>query len=126
MTERGGHAVAVRLTVPAPSLLEPAMSSSSPRPSLRDLESASPFTGRHIGPSEQEQAKMLAVLGRGSLEELADAAVPEAIRATSRLDLPGGLSEPEVLAELRVLADSNRVTVPMIGLGYAGTHTPGV
>ncbi len=93
--------------------------------SLRDLESA-PFEVRHIGPSPDEQAKMLAVLGAGSLQELADQAVPEAIRATERLDLPAGLSEPEVLAELRALADRNTVTTPMIGLGYHGTFTPPV
>ena len=98
----------------------------SPRPSLRALENAAPFARRHIGPSPDEQAKMLAVLGAGSLDELAASAVPEAIRATERLDLPEGLSEPEVLAELRALADANRVTVPMIGLGYSGTHTPPV
>ncbi|CAN5153958.1 aminomethyl-transferring glycine dehydrogenase [soil metagenome] len=94
--------------------------------SLRDLESVAPFAGRHIGPSPDEQAKMLAVLGAGSLQELADQAVPEAIRATERLDLPAGLSEAAVLAELRALADANTVTVPMIGLGYSGTHTPAV
>jgi glycine dehydrogenase len=96
------------------------------RPSLRDLESAAPFAGRHIGPSPDEQAKMLAVLGHSSLEDLANAAVPEAIRASARLDLPAGLSESAVLAELRELADANTVTTPMIGLGYSGTHTPPV
>jgi glycine dehydrogenase len=96
------------------------------RPTLSDLEDAAPFAGRHIGPSPDEQAKMLAVLGAGSLEELASSAVPEAIRATERLQLDAGRSEPEVLAELRALADQNTVTVPMIGLGYSGTHTPPV
>ena len=98
----------------------------SRRPTLSDLENAAPFAGRHIGPSPDEQAKMLALLGAGSLEELAGSAVPEAIRATERLQLEPGRSEPEVLAELRALADQNRVTVPMIGLGYSGTHTPPV
>ena len=96
------------------------------RPTLSDLEHAAPFAGRHIGPSPDEQAKMLALLGAGSLEELAASAVPEAIRATERLRLDAGRSEPEVLAELRALADENTVTVPMIGLGYSGTHTPPV
>ena len=96
------------------------------RPTLSDLENAAPFAGRHIGPSPDEQAKMLAVLGAGSLEELAASAVPEAIRATERLRLDAGRSEPAVLAELRALADQNRVTVPMLGLGYSGTHTPPV
>ncbi|MCW2614272.1 MAG: glycine dehydrogenase, partial [Frankiales bacterium] len=94
--------------------------------SLRDLENAAPFATRHIGPSADEQAKMLAVLGHSSLADLAEHAVPEAIRATERLGLDAGLSEPEVLAELRALADQNTVTVPMIGLGYSGTHTPPV
>jgi glycine dehydrogenase len=94
--------------------------------SLRDLETAAPFADRHIGPSPDEQAKMLAVLGHSTLDELAGHAIPEAIRATQRLDLPAGLSEAEVQAELRALADANSVTVPMIGLGYYGTHTPPV
>jgi glycine dehydrogenase len=100
--------------------------STSDRPTLADLEGALPFVERHIGPREDELAKMLAVVGAGSLAELADAAVPEAIRATEGLELPAPLSEPEVLAELRALADRNRVTVPMIGTGYSGTHTPAV
>ena len=100
---------------------------STPRPaSYADLEAAAPFAGRHIGPGEDEIAKMLAVVGAGSLTELAEAAVPEAIRATERLDLPAAASEPQVLAELRALADRNELVTPMIGTGYSGTHTPGV
>ena len=94
--------------------------------SLAELEAGSPFAARHIGPSADEQAKMLAVLGYGSLAELAEAAVPEVIRATQALDLPAAASEAGVLAELHGLAAQNRVTTPMLGLGYAGTHTPPV
>jgi glycine dehydrogenase len=94
--------------------------------SLKDLESAAPFATRHIGPSEDEVAKMLAVVGHGSLDELARVAVPAAIRATERLQLPPAASEAEAIAELRALAAQNRVTVPMLGLGYHGTHTPPV
>ncbi|MCW2600661.1 MAG: glycine dehydrogenase [Frankiales bacterium] len=93
---------------------------------LRDLESAAPFATRHIGPGEDELAKMLAVVGHGTLEELALEAVPEVIRATEALDLPPAASEAEAIAELRALAAMNRVTVPMLGLGYYGTHTPPV
>jgi glycine dehydrogenase len=93
---------------------------------LRDLESAAPFATRHIGPGEDELAKMLAVVGYGSLAELADAAVPDAIRATEALDLPPAASEAEAIAQLRALAARNRVTTPMLGLGYSGTHTPPV
>ncbi|MDQ1674090.1 MAG: glycine dehydrogenase, partial [Frankiaceae bacterium] len=86
---------------------------------------ATPFTERHIGPSPDEQAKMLAALGYGSLDELADAAVPGAIRATQGLDLEP-VSEAAALAELRAFAQANVVTAPMIGLGYSGTITPPV
>ena len=94
--------------------------------SFAQLEALAPFAERHIGPREDEIAKMLAVVGHGSLEELARAAVPEAIRATERLDLPPAAGEPQVLAELRALADANTRVQPMIGCGYSGTHTPGV
>src|SRR3954447_21727262 len=94
--------------------------------SLNDLETAAPFATRHIGPGEDETAKMLAVVGAGSLAELAEQAVPEVIRAQEGLNLPAARTETEVIAELRALAARNRVTVPMIGLGYSGTHTPPV
>jgi glycine dehydrogenase len=94
--------------------------------SLAELETAAPFAERHIGPSQDEIAKMLAAVGRGSLEELAEEAVPDAIRATTALDLPPALSEAAAIEELRALADRNRVTVPMLGLGYHASHTPPV
>ncbi|MDX6215083.1 MAG: glycine dehydrogenase, partial [Frankiales bacterium] len=94
--------------------------------SLAALESAAPFATRHIGPSEDEVAKMLAVIGHGSLEDLAKTAVPDAIRATEQLRLPAAATEQEAIAELRALAARNTVQVPMLGLGYHGTHTPPV
>ncbi|MFF7591569.1 aminomethyl-transferring glycine dehydrogenase [Kitasatospora purpeofusca] len=93
---------------------------------LTELEQASPFENRHIGPDAAAQEKMLAHVGYGSLDELATAAVPEAIRSITALDLPAGRSEAQVLAELRELADRNSVLRPMIGLGYYGTFTPPV
>ena len=96
------------------------------RPSLADLERGVPFARRHIGPNADEQAKMLAVVGYGSLDELIGAAVPESIRATDRLNLPAAASEPDVLAQLRAHAANNRVLTSMIGLGYYDTVTPPV
>ena len=89
-------------------------------------ESAESFDERHIGPRPHEQAKMLARLGYGSLDELTEAAVPATIRDTARLNLPPARTEAEVAAELRDLAGRNRVLRSMIGLGYYGTHTPAV
>jgi glycine dehydrogenase len=85
-----------------------------------------PFADRHIGPADADVQAMLDVVGHGSLDELAAAAVPAAIQAFEGLDLPPAASEPEVLAELRALADHNQVLTSMIGLGYHGTHTPPV
>ena len=101
------------------------MSDPTARPRLLDLES-DPFEARHIGPSPDDQAKMLAALGHRSLDELVDAAVPGSIRLTEPLALPAAGTETEVLAELRALAARNRVVTSMIGLGYHGTTTPGV
>ncbi len=91
-----------------------------------DLTYGVPFAARHIGPGPDEQRRMLDTVGYGSVEELMDAAMPEVIRWHGTLDLPPAATEPEVLAELRALAARNRVAVSMIGLGYYGTHTPGV
>jgi len=86
----------------------------------------SAFADRHIGPSEHEQAKMLAECGYGSLDALVEAAVPAAIRNPRELDLAAPASESEATAELRALAAKNRPMTQMIGLGFADTVTPPV
>ncbi|MEV7120835.1 aminomethyl-transferring glycine dehydrogenase [Kitasatospora griseola] len=96
------------------------------QPTLTELEQASPFEHRHIGPDSDAQQKMLAQVGYTSLDELSDAAVPDAIRSLTALGLPAGRSEAQVLAELRELAGRNQVLTSMIGLGYYGTFTPPV
>ncbi|QDY75767.1 aminomethyl-transferring glycine dehydrogenase [Streptomyces qinzhouensis] len=93
---------------------------------LRSLEQGTPFEQRHIGPDAEAQAKMLAQVGYGSLDELTAAAVPDAIKSAGALGLPDARTEPEVIAELRALADRNTVLTSMIGLGYYGTYTPPV
>jgi glycine dehydrogenase len=95
---------------------------------LADLERGTPFVDRHIGPRPRELDAMLAAIGVASLDELAARALPDSIRDTAPVPttLPPAATESEVLAELRALAARNTVTVPMIGLGYAGTVTPAV
>ncbi len=90
------------------------------------LDAGVPFADRHIGSGPDAVARMLATVGYPSLEALADAAVPAALRWTTALDLPAAASEPEVAAELRALAARNTVARSMIGLGYHDTHTPAV
>ena len=94
--------------------------------SLAGLEAAAPFAGRHVGTREDDQARMLAAVGFGSLAELTAAAVPGSIADDSRLALPEAASEAAVLAELRGLAARNTTATSMIGLGYSDTITPPV
>src|SRR6185312_10579473 len=94
--------------------------------SLADLEDHGAFQRRHIGPDAAEQAAMLAQLGFASRSELVDAVVPRGIRRESALAIAGPRTEAEALAELRTLAQRNHVFKSYIGMGYYGTHTPGV
>ena len=100
-------------------------------PSLAELEAGTPFADRHIGPRPDELARMLDAIGVGSLDELADCAVPPSIAdrpagAVAEPSLPPAASEAQALAELRALAARQRPMVQMIGLGYHGTVTPPV
>ena len=84
------------------------------------------FTRRHIGPGPEEQSRILDFLGQHSLDALSTAAVPVNIHNPLPLAIEDGPTEAQVIAELRALASANEVLTPMIGLGYYGTHTPGV
>ncbi len=93
---------------------------------LAELENASEFTARHIGPDAADERHMLSVIGAASRRALIDAIVPRAIARSKPMDLPAPLSEADALAELKRLASRNTVLKSFIGQGYHGTHTPGV
>ncbi|GAB3935511.1 hypothetical protein GCM10027614_10360 [Micromonospora vulcania] len=59
------------------------------------------FATRHIGPSGDDERRMLEVVGHGSIDELMDAAIPEVIRWHGTLALPEPATEAQALAELR-------------------------
>ncbi|NNM30785.1 MAG: aminomethyl-transferring glycine dehydrogenase subunit GcvPA, partial [Akkermansiaceae bacterium] len=84
------------------------------------------FPQRHIGPGPDDCAKMLAALDLGSLEDLVQAAVPDAIRTSKPLDLPEALGESAALEELQGIMGKNLVRKSFIGQGYHGTFTPPV
>jgi len=94
--------------------------------SLQELEQRDRFVHRHIGPSENDISEMLKSLGMNSLDELINRTVPDSIRMSGELDLPGSRSETEVLNELRSMANRNQVAKSMIGMGYHSTILPGV
>ncbi|MBN9611333.1 MAG: glycine dehydrogenase (aminomethyl-transferring) [Actinobacteria bacterium 69-20] len=87
------------------------------------------FAARHIGSGAADQGRILDALGLPSLDALADAAVPPAIRTARPLELsglPAPLTETQALERLRELAAKNAPMVSMIGMGYHDTITPGV
>ena len=95
-------------------------------PSLSQLENATEFQARHIGPWDAEQAQMLNVIGVASRQALVEAIVPASIRRSAPMDLPAALSEAQALAELKAIAQQNQVLRSFIGQGYFNTLTPGV
>ena len=90
------------------------------------LNTSNEFIPRHIGPSEDDQKKMLAAIGAADLATLMREVVPANIHMSRELDLPGARSEADVLAEMRKIAADNQVFRNYIGQGYYGTLTPNV
>ena len=84
------------------------------------------FANRHIGPDATSIDKMLVSVDVDSLDQLITETVPDSIAFDGLLNLPTAISEPEVLADLRTLADENVVMRSLIGQGYYDTHTPSV
>ncbi|MGA1327835.1 MAG: aminomethyl-transferring glycine dehydrogenase [Rubrivivax sp.] len=95
-------------------------------PPLPELERADEFVTRHIGPTPDDEAHMLSVIGAASRRALIEAVVPRAIARSRPMALPAPVSEAQALAEMKALAGRNRVLKSYIGQGYHGTHVPGV
>ncbi len=91
-----------------------------------DSEFTDLFARRHIGPTADEVAQMLELLGAKSLEDLVAETIPASIRLPGALDLPPGKSERDLLAEAAALAAQNRVVKSYIGMGYSDCLTPPV
>src|SRR2546421_3833535 len=84
------------------------------------------FACRHIGPNEDEVAAMLREFGFDDPDSLIAAPVPGNIRLDRSLDLPQAKSEAEALAELRAIANKNKLARSFIGAGYSDCITPPV
>ncbi|MEL6620103.1 MAG: aminomethyl-transferring glycine dehydrogenase [Pseudomonadota bacterium] len=79
---------------------------------------------RHIGPSPDEMAEMLAVVDADDLDALIGDTIPAQIRQNTPLDFGKPLSERELLHRMKKTAGKNRVLTSLIGQGYHGTVTP--
>ncbi|HXK74116.1 MAG TPA: glycine dehydrogenase, partial [Bacteroidales bacterium] len=84
------------------------------------------FMDRHIGPTAEEKAKMLKVIGVKTMEELIEKTIPATIRMSKPIDLPEGETEGEYLAEVRELLERNKIFKSYIGMGYYATYVPPV
>lgn len=88
--------------------------------------SALPFVRRHLGPSAEDVTEMVGVIGAASLDALIDETVPASIRLRQPLNLPAARSEEGALADLAEIMEQNELRQSLIGMGYAGCHTPAV
>jgi glycine dehydrogenase len=84
------------------------------------------FARRHIGPSDDEVATMLAALGVDTVEQLLAETMPAAIHEQVRLEPVEGVREHVAVARLREIAARNVRVTSLIGMGYHGTITPPV
>ena len=82
------------------------------------------FIKRHIGPSEEDQSKMLKKLNYKSLDDLIDNTVPEKILFKGELNIGESNSEYEALRKLKAISKKNQIYSNFIGMGYYGTYTP--
>jgi glycine dehydrogenase len=102
------------------------MEATKERATKTALPPADDFSRRHIGSGSSDQAEMLALLGKPTLDALIDAVVPLSIRLKKQLELPAALSEAEALAELKKIASKNQIWRSYLGRGYSDTITPPV
>ena len=84
------------------------------------------FESRHNGPREADVDKMALLLGYESLEEFISATVPDTIRLKRPLRIEAARSEYEALADLKAIANKNKVFRSFIGMGYSNCITPPV
>ncbi|MEZ5651221.1 MAG: aminomethyl-transferring glycine dehydrogenase [Burkholderiaceae bacterium] len=82
------------------------------------------FHGRHLGPTADDEGRMLAELGVASRQALIDETIPAALRLPARPALCAPIDETGALRELSEIAERNERWRSYIGCGYHGTVTP--
>jgi glycine dehydrogenase subunit 1 len=82
---------------------------------------------RYTSTTAADLAAMLAAIGVGSIEEIFDRQIPEAVRLRRALELPAGMPEQEVYAHLRELAGRNvsaEEELTFLGAGMYDHYVP--
>jgi len=91
---------------------------------LSNLSTEKEFTARHIGPSLEDQQLMLKELGFSHIEEMMTKVVPKSIYNTSKMNIGDGISEFEILNQLKSTLSENKIYTSLIGMGFHDTITP--
>ena len=94
--------------------------------SLSELENRNEFVGRHLSLNVADINAMLAEVGADSLDDLTAQIVPKSILREPFLQMEDAIPEAEALANLKALADQNKVFKSFIGMGYHDTRLPNV
>ena len=91
---------------------------------LNELENHAEFQARHIGPWEGDEQKMLSVIGAASRRALIEAIVPDSIKRANAMKLPAPITEAAALAEMKQIANKNKLMKNFIGQGYYSCTRP--
>ncbi len=92
----------------------------------KQLRIRDPFAPRHLGSNDEELTSMLDSLGLPNLASLCEAVVPASIRSSALPQLPEPLGEAAALQALAEIAESNRKSHSLLGMGYAECLVPAV
>ena len=91
-----------------------------------NFKTTSDFANRHIGPNSEELDEMIKEIGFESVDALLEKVIHKSIKLKQELDLGEGISEKELLDELKKISLKNKLFKNYIGLGYYPTITPAV
>src|SRR5688572_14940172 len=80
---------------------------------------------RFIPHTERDVARMLDAIGASSVTDLFSS-IPSGLRLRARMDLPAGLGERDVVADLAALAGANALPVSFQGAGCYRHYVPAV
>ena len=90
------------------------------------LTTHSEFQRRHVGPSDIEKQEMLKTLGFNHIDELMTKVVPKTIVTKDKMAIGDGISEFEILNQLKKIMSQNKIFQSLIGMGFHDTITPSV
>ena len=86
------------------------------------------FKSRHIGPTNEDEALMLQLLGFENSEEFISSVIPNEIFDSENIgvSIPNGCDQNQALKEINSIAKKNVENRSLIGLGYHSTVLPPV